>query len=274
LTTGNSARSKAGAAAIAVACAHIAGFWSGLLSHAYLAVDLFFLISGVVIGHAYDVRLCGGWSPAQFMAVRLKRLAPLYFVGLLLGAFRSQIAHTLGYGGDGSVALNLAIGLAFIPALLGGGDLYPLNSPCWSLFDEMLANLAYGAIARTLTERLLKIFVCLGLASLCVVALRSEIAANLGVSGTNWLGGIARVSFSFPLGLLLHRLDIQWRLVRWRIPAPLLVLFEGATFVIPGNGPFYDLTVIALVYPTLIVGRWPTNRRARQPTESSASRAL
>lgn len=155
------------------------------------------------------------------------------------------------------------MGVAFIPNLIGGGDLYPLNSPCWSLLDELLANLAYGAIARTLAERLLKILVCLGLAAVCIVTLRSGISANLGVSATNWIGGIARASFSFPLGILLHRLYLRGRLPRLRVPVWILLAIAVGSFCVPSQEPLYDLLAIALIYPALIVASLANEPRSK-----------
>ena len=54
------------------------------LHHAYLAVDFFFLLSGFVIGYAYDHR----WqvmSKKTFLKARFIRLHPLAIAGLAMG---------------------------------------------------------------------------------------------------------------------------------------------------------------------------------------------
>ena len=52
----------------------------------YLAVDLFFMMSGVVLtGHAYEARFRAGMGTLDFMRARLIRLYPLYLLGTLLG---------------------------------------------------------------------------------------------------------------------------------------------------------------------------------------------
>ena len=52
----------------------------------YLAVDLFFALSGVVICHTYESRLLGGMTLGRFAWIRTARLYPLYFVGTALSA--------------------------------------------------------------------------------------------------------------------------------------------------------------------------------------------
>ena len=51
----------------------------------FLAVDLFFLLSGFVIAFAYDDRLTNPNFEGRFLVIRLVRLYPLYVLGLFLG---------------------------------------------------------------------------------------------------------------------------------------------------------------------------------------------
>lgn len=50
----------------------------------YLAVDVFFLLSGFVLSLSYRRRFDAGMSAAEFMKLRVIRLYPLYFVGISL----------------------------------------------------------------------------------------------------------------------------------------------------------------------------------------------
>lgn len=56
-----------------------------IINHGYLAVDFFFVLSGFVIGYAYDERWdrMSVWS---FFKRRLARLHPMVIVGTLIGA--------------------------------------------------------------------------------------------------------------------------------------------------------------------------------------------
>jgi len=53
-------------------------------NHGYLAVDFFFVLSGFVIGYAYDDRW-GKMSKKDFFKRRLIRLHPMIIMGTVLG---------------------------------------------------------------------------------------------------------------------------------------------------------------------------------------------
>lgn len=81
-----------GVAAIIVVMFHLfetysAGPCSQILNHGYLAVDFFFMLSGFVIGYAYDDRWGKGMTQWNFYKRRLIRLQPMVIMGSLIGAF-------------------------------------------------------------------------------------------------------------------------------------------------------------------------------------------
>ena len=55
------------------------------INHGYLAVDFFFILSGFVIGYAYDDRW-GRMTYRDFFKRRLIRLHPKVVMGMLIGA--------------------------------------------------------------------------------------------------------------------------------------------------------------------------------------------
>lgn len=56
------------------------------MNHGYLAVDFFFVLSGFVLGYAYDGRWAKGKMTAgNFMLRRVIRLQPMVVLGALLG---------------------------------------------------------------------------------------------------------------------------------------------------------------------------------------------
>jgi len=59
---------------------------TGLISHGYLWVDFFFLLSGFIIAHAYGDRLGGGGVTAarDYLAARFARIYPLHLATLLM----------------------------------------------------------------------------------------------------------------------------------------------------------------------------------------------
>lgn len=86
-----------GVAAGTVLIYHFPSLWSPASApSAYLAVDLFFLMSGFVIEHAYGQRLATGLGVRRFLLLRLIRLYPLYLVGTGITALAiagAMLAH-------------------------------------------------------------------------------------------------------------------------------------------------------------------------------------
>jgi peptidoglycan/LPS O-acetylase OafA/YrhL len=108
-----------GAAALMVVLLHIPmiGGQQVKPGTAYLAVDLFFLLSGVVIAHAYGPRLNGGLTPKDFLIARLVRLYPMYAIGLGLGllAVAAQWLSTDATPSILRLSLAVVTGLLFLP---------------------------------------------------------------------------------------------------------------------------------------------------------------
>ena len=55
------------------------------INHGYLAVDFFFVLSGFVIGYAYDDRWGKSLNTGKFFVRRLIRLHPMVIMGALIG---------------------------------------------------------------------------------------------------------------------------------------------------------------------------------------------
>ena len=63
------------------------------LNHGYLAVDFFFILSGFVIGYAYDDRWGKSLTMKDFFKRRLIRLHPMVIMGAVLGAIARSYLH-------------------------------------------------------------------------------------------------------------------------------------------------------------------------------------
>jgi peptidoglycan/LPS O-acetylase OafA/YrhL len=211
-----------GIAALAVYFYHVQvnRHHGGLFGHAYLAVDFFFLLSGFVIGAAYERRLeTMGWL--GFARVRLARLYPLIAIGIFIGAGAFAML-----GATFSIPLVVLAQLLFIPAL-ASAEPFPLNGVQWSLFFELSANFTHAALRRWLTTPIL-----IGILALSLVALLWTNAVvgslNVGFNRENFLWGFPRVAFSYTAGLLMWRAYKAGRLPRvqtpYLIPAGALLL--------------------------------------------------
>lgn len=150
-------------------------------NHGYLAVDFFFILSGFVIGYAYDDR----WKTMKtkdFFKRRLIRLHPMVILGVVLGAITFYIQGCEKWNGSHvSISMLIAsmlIGLFLIPAapgscaeIRGNGEMFPLNGPSWSLFFEYIGNILYALFIRRLSTKALTVLVVLagiGLASFSI----------------------------------------------------------------------------------------------------------
>lgn len=191
------------------------------LNHGYLAVDFFFILSGFVIGYAYDDRWGKSLTMKDFFKRRLIRLHPMVIMGAVLGAITFCIQGSVQLDGThvaiSMIMLSLLCTIFFIPAMpgvgyevRGNGEMFPLNGPCWSLFFEYIGNILYALFIRRLSNKALTVFVVLlGVALAAFAVFNVSTYGNIGVGwtldGVNFLGGSLRMLFPFSLGMLMSR---------------------------------------------------------------------
>jgi len=209
-----------GIAAIIVVTFHLAEPLSTsnldkFVNHGYLAVDFFFLLSGFVIGYAYDDR----WNKmtiGSFFKRRIERLQPMVVLGMTLGAVGFYFTDSTLWPLIDTVPvwkmmLVMLIGYTILPVPLsldirGWEEMHPLNSVGWSLFFEYIANILYAIWIRKFSKTALSILVLIS-----AVALAHLAVTNGDVSGGWTLNvqqvriGFTRVMFPFFAGLLLSR---------------------------------------------------------------------
>ena len=139
-----------GVAAMAILAHHIGVLRheSIFFSHGYLAVDFFFLLSGFVIGGAYEPRMAAGMTFWRYAQIRLIRLYPLIALGAVAGAVSFILTNK-----PLPVWTALWFQLAFIPFAVTRVEAYPLNGVQWSLFFELFINAVHAALYRFLTTR-------------------------------------------------------------------------------------------------------------------------
>jgi peptidoglycan/LPS O-acetylase OafA/YrhL len=249
---------------------HATSHLDQLLNHGYLAVDFFFLLSGFVIGYAYDER----WpkmSLGEFFRRRLVRLQPLVVLGMLLGTltFYGQQCglwpHIQAVPGW-KVLLLLLLGSFLLPVppaldIRGWNETYPLNGPGWSLFFEYLANILYALGVRKFSVPALSLLVVLAAGLLLHLGLTSETGDVIGgwsLEPTQLHIGVARVLYPFFAGLLLLRVAKPIPLPRAFLICSLLLLAVLALPRLGGsqhlwvNG-LYDALSIIIGFPLIVL---------------------
>lgn len=118
-----------------------AGPFSSVLLHGYLAVDLFFILSGFVMAHTYGRSFLNGTFRFQeFMLHRIARIYPLYLVATLL-----FIAIGLLRRNGPDFPLPVLISNLFMVQSLGTWP--SIDPPAWSVSTEMIAYALFPIIA-------------------------------------------------------------------------------------------------------------------------------
>lgn len=242
-------------------------------NHGYLAVDFFFILSGFVIGYAYDDRWKTSMTIKDFIKRRLVRLHPMVVMGAVLGAITFYIQGCEKWDGTqvsiSMLMLAMLLNLFLIPAIpgsghevRGNGEMYPLNGPSWSLFFEYIGNLLYALFIRRMSTKaltVLVIFAGIGLASFAISNLSGF--GHLGVGWSlldyNLLGGFLRLLFSFSMGLLMSRVfkPVHIRGAFWICSLTIAVLLSvphiGGTEALWMNG-IYDSVCSIIIFPILV----------------------
>ena len=210
-----------GVAAITVVCFHIfeafaTSHLDQRINHGYLAVDFFFILSGFVVGYAYDDRW-GKMKTKDFIKRRIIRLHPMVVIGAIIGGalFYLQACNVYDVS---SVTVIALLGATLMTALLlpaapgmevrGLGEMFPLNGPTWSLFFEYIGNILYALFIRRLSTRWLTVLVIAagcGLASFAILGPTGDLCVGYSLDGLNMTGGSLRLLFAFSAGLLFSR---------------------------------------------------------------------
>ena len=211
-----------GVAAIIVVFFHLteplaSSHLDNVVNHGYLAVDFFFLLSGFVIGYAYDDR----WDKLTiggFLRRRFERLHPLVILGMTLGAIGFYFTDSTIWPRIDTVPVRKLIvvwliGCTLIPIPLsmdirGWQEMHPLNSVGWSLFFEYVVNILYALGLWKLSNKALALFVVLAGAVLLHFAVTNpngDVTGGWTLNAEHMRIGITRTLFPFFAGLLLSR---------------------------------------------------------------------
>ena len=275
-------------------------FKTQIVNHGYLAVDFFFVLSGFVIGYAYDDR----WDKMTtwgFFKRRLTRLHPMVIAGTLVGAalffFSSgYFPKTMEVEGW-KFALCFVMGLLMIPCgngldIRGWGELNSFNGPQWTLTFEYIGNILYAFVLRRLPMIALAIL-CIGCAFFTldltlgwdVFGLFPEGPQYTVIGGWSLTAqqiyiGFSRLLYPFLCGLLISRIlpgrrsadnpsgsPIHLRGGFWWCSLALVAIFSipciGGDYGVPDG--IFQAVCILLIFPLIVLagaGSVTTDRRS------------
>ena len=285
---------------------YIPFFGTQHINHGYLAVDFFFVLSGFVIGYAYDDRWdrMSTWS---FFKRRTIRVHPIVVAGTLFGAClfffgESDYFSLIGGTEPWKFFLCIVLGLLMIPAgtgldIRGWGETNSLNGPNWSLTFEYIGNILYAFVLRRLPT------VVLGMLCVASAFLTMNLALGWDVFGFfaqpkydvigGWsctpdqmYVGFSRLLYPFLCGLLISRLlpkfitkenpsgsPLGIRGGFWWASLLLVVLFAvpqigGKSCVADG---LYQVFAIVVMFPVIVLigaGSKTTDKRSAKWCET------
>ena len=275
-------------------------------NHGYLAVDFFFVLSGFVIGYAYDDRWdrMSTWS---FFKRRLIRLHPMVVAGTLFGAClfffgESDYFSLIGGTEPWKFFLCIVLGLLMIPAgtgldIRGWGETNSLNGPNWSLTFEYIGNILYAFVLRRLPTVVLGML-CVASAFLTMnLALgwdvfgffaqpKYDVIGGWSITPDQMYVGFSRLLYPFLCGLLISRLlpkfitkenpsgsPLGIRGGFWWASLLLVVLFAvpqigGKSCVADG---LYQVFAIVVMFPVIVLigaGSKTTDKRSAKWCET------
>ena len=276
-----------GVAAMIVVVFHLfetysAGPCHQIINHGYLAVDFFFILSGFVIGYAYDDRWGRGMTQWDFYKRRLIRLQPMVIMGTLIGAFWFYFGDAPGFEFVmqtpwWKLLLIMLLGCLMFPTppamdIRGWQEVNSLNGAAWSLMWEYVANILYATVIRRFSR--LALGIAVGLSALLTIDLclnfdwfgllepRSYAAytviGGFGLTPDQIYIGLARLFYPFFGGLLLYRLG--WRVnfgMRGFLLTSLIMAVVLAMPHLGGHTPnalngLYCAAVILLIFPVVV----------------------
>jgi peptidoglycan/LPS O-acetylase OafA/YrhL len=240
-----------------------------IINHGYLAVDFFFLLSGFVIGYAYDDRW-GKITIKDFFKRRLVRLQPMLVIGMIVGAalfyFQSGSLFPLIQNTPvWKMLLLMLVGFFMLPVpvsmdIRGWTEMYPLNGPGWSLFFEYIANILYATVVRKFSKTALSVLVFLSaclLFHLAVFGKNGDVIGGWSLEPVQLHIGFARVMYPFFAGLLLCRIAKIKKVKYAFLFSSILVMVVLSIPRIGGethvwmNG-LYEAAVIIFFFPVIV----------------------
>ena len=244
-----------GVAAVLVVAYHLFETYFGgkpnqPINHGYLAVDFFFVLSGFVIGYAYDDR----WdrmSTWAFFKRRLIRLHPMVIFGTLFGALLYYFGSCAEFPLINNTPWWMVLLVMFwcftlipLPSSMdirGWAETNPLNGPAWSLQWEYVGNILYALFIRKFSKLALGISVAIFAVLTIILCLNIDVfgfleerswASYTVVGGWSTTPdqlqvGLTRLLYPFFCGLLISRVGklIKVKAGFWWCSLMIAVLF-------------------------------------------------
>lgn len=249
-----------GLAAIAVLLGHAQGFnliSTNNFSHTYLAVDLFFCLSGFVIMSSYGSKILNyNLSLFEFYKIRLYRFFPMVFLGGTLSFFIFFIFFILGRINFFEFLLNFISNFLIFPfSLFLERDklspyLFNINPPLWSLFFELIVNILFFIFLRN-RFFVLSFLIFISIFLFMMLRFSSfDVGAKSDID--SFIVGFFRTALSFYLGVICFKFhkNIKLDKIIGFISFTSLIFVLSVPSFVQGS---FDFFIVVFLFPFLVL---------------------
>ena len=249
-----------------VVIVHTPNYWGFELPHGFLAVDLFFSLSGFVLASAYKNKLeTGSISIRRFFVIRLIRLYPVLLFGMLASGGIALSGVLIHHNRTLQIVYEYIFatlfGLFLLPYKISDtNSIFPLNGAIWSLFFEIIAN-NLVAIATPFISKLLTVIILIFLAVFLSWACLSNTGINFGVNW-GWIslaGGLARATYGMLAGASIYVIHKKFKVPKlfssalFPIAAALLVAVCASPEFTVGFEYFFQIFAVVIIMPSIVM---------------------
>ena len=222
----------------------------GICRRGYLAVDLFFVLSGFVLTHVYGSRLAANrdWpAVGRFLWARFCRIYPaalfttaVYVVKHVIGQFDMPAGISF------KTQLIAALFLFQVPWL----DNIIINGPSWSISAEWYAYLLFPFVVPIIGRLKGRAAAATCIALLVVMAIDHTIASQEQQRASGW-GALLRAWPEFMVGILAYRFYSEGHFRRvWGRDATFIALLVAIAIACLADAP--DGVIVVLLVPLLL----------------------
>lgn len=246
-----------------------AAFFLPVWHHGYVALDLFFVLSGFVISSGYArtfARWPGRATFGKFLWARLSRFYPVHLavLGAMVAAVlvSRAIGREIPHGGDLTWDLFRQLTLT---SGWGGADALTWNGPVWSLSAEWACYLVLPLLL-PLVQRLRTPAACVvGYLAACAIPLVLYSIIGFDDATITYEMPLPRAFGGFLAGAALYQLTtVGSRIPAWlgRVTGPLVVVAFAAIVLASSLGvsTMITLPIVGLVVPALAQRRGAFDR--------------
>lgn len=152
-----------GLAALILVLAHVPNWNAQVkqaisLPSAHLMVELFFVLSGLILHQLYATKLLTPGDLVRFLALRLGRVYPLHLCVLLMYLLLELARWRVGHVGAAGPAFSINTWAAFAQQMTltqtwGAGNDLTFNAAAWSISAELAAYIGFAVLCLAVPAR-------------------------------------------------------------------------------------------------------------------------